>query len=278
VHCPGTFLDNPFIDQNEYKKQLEASAPADPELLKAWLLGDWTTHVRGAFFGQVIDQSRNLVERWPGIPASWPAPYICFDHGSSAPSACFVMAISPGATGPDGRWYARDSLIAVDELVTNEPGQLNKGMGYTVQQTAELIKEMCDRWKPPAGDNRYQRVRPTGPADDSLWAKTGSGAGSLSDEYRKAGINFFPAKKADRLTGWAIMRRLLQDAGKPDRAGLYIARHCEYAWDTLPTIGRDPRRPEDLDSRNFDHACDALRYGCLRRNNTAKTFGSIYEI
>ena len=31
VTCPSTFLDNPFINQSEYKAQLESSCPADPE-------------------------------------------------------------------------------------------------------------------------------------------------------------------------------------------------------------------------------------------------------
>lgn len=271
VHCPSTFLDNPFIDQAEYRKQLEASAPSDPELLKAWLEGDWTTHVRGAFFGQVLDQARNVVERWPGIPADWPEPYLCHDFGVSAPSATYIIAVSPGATGPDGKWYPRDSLIAVDELATNEPGRLDRGMGYITPQLAELIKEMCTRWMPAKADAyKFQKVRPVGAADDAIFAKTGSGAGSISDEFSREGVNFMPAKKADRLTGWNIMRRLLQDAGKPDLPGLYIARHCEYFWQTVPTLGRDPRRPEDLDSRGPDHAADAVRYGCLRQVRTAR--------
>ena len=270
VHCPSTFLDNPFLDQAEYRRQLGASCPSDLELLKAWLQGDWTTHVRGAFFGAVLDQSRNLVERWPGIPAHWPAPFLGHDFGSSAPSATYIIAVSPGGTGPDGRWYPRDSLIAVDELATIEPGRLDRGMGYTVPTLAELIKEMCARWTPtPENFGRYQKVRPVGVADDAIFAKTGSGAGSISDEFRRAGVNFSPAKKADRLTGWNIMRRLLQDAGKPDVPGLYIARSCEYFWETAPTLGRDPRRPEDLDSRGPDHGCDALRYSCLRMRRTA---------
>lgn len=268
VHCPSTFLDNPFIDQAEYRRQLGASCPSDPELLKAWLEGDWTTHVRGAFFGAVLDQSRNLVERWPGIPARWPTPYLAHDFGSSAPSTTYIIAVSPGDKGPDGRWYPRDSLIVVDELATNEPGRLDRGMGYTVPVLAEHIKEMCARW-PQSEDGRFQRVRPTGVADDAIFAATGSGAGSISEEFRRAGISFHPAKKADRLTGWNVMRRLLQDAGKPDMPGLYIARHCEYAWETLPVLGRDPRRVEDLDSRGPDHAADALRYGCLRQVRTA---------
>ena len=82
-------------------------------------------------------------------------------------------------------------------------------------------------------------------------------------------MTFIPAKKADRITGWNIMRRLLQDAGKPDVPGLYIARHCEYFWATVPYLGRDPKRVEDVDSRGPDHAADAARYGCLYQRRVA---------
>jgi hypothetical protein len=66
-----------------------------------------------------------------------------------------------------------------------------------------------------------------------------------------------------RRHGWERMRRLLADAGKPDVPGLYIARNCMYTWATLPFLGRDPRRPDDVDSRGADHAADALRYACV---------------
>ena len=74
------------------------------------------------------------------------------------------------------------------------------------------------------------------------------------------------AKKADRVPGWQVMRRLLQDARKPDVPGLYIARHWEYFWATVPYLGRDPKCIEDVDSRGPDHAADATRYGCLRQS------------
>ena len=72
---------------------------------------------------------------------------------------------------------------------------------------------MCKRWKIPAN----------GVADDAIFAKSGSGAGSIADEFMRAGVRFLPAKKADRITGWNIMRRMLADAGKPDVPGLYLA-------------------------------------------------------
>ena len=38
VYAPSRFTDNPFIDQQEYRQQLEASCPTDPELLRAWIV------------------------------------------------------------------------------------------------------------------------------------------------------------------------------------------------------------------------------------------------
>jgi hypothetical protein len=255
ISAPSTFLDNPFIDQAEYSRQLGASCPSDPELLRAWLSGDWTV-ARGAYFAAVLEESRNAVPRWSAIPKDWNT-YLAHDFGSSAPSVTYIVAVSPGASGPDKVYYPRDSLVLVDELATNEPGSLSKGMGYTVPVLAEHIRGMCAHWN----------VDAEGAADDACFAKTGHRAGSIADEFRAAGVSFYPAKKAERIPGWQVMRRLLQDAGKPDVPGLYVARHCQYFWATVPYLGRDPRRVEDVDSRGPDHAADAVRYGCLRESN-----------
>lgn len=259
VSAPSTFLDNPFIDRDAYRRQLHASCPSDPELLRAWLEGDWTV-ARGAYFGGVLEEARNAIETWRKVPKGWET-YLAHDFGSSAPSVTYLVGRSPGARGPDGRHYARDSLLLLDELATNEPGSLTKGMGYTVPVLSERIREMCAGWK----------VRPEGAADDACFARAGHRAGSIADEFRAAGVHFYPARKAERIAGWTVMRRLLQDAGKPDVPGLYIARHCEYFWATVPYLGRDPRRVEDLDSRGPDHAADAARYGCLHDAQRATT-------
>jgi hypothetical protein len=61
VYAPSTYKDNPFIDQDEYRRQLEASCPADRELLRAWLEGDWAI-ARGAFFGMVLSKTNNAID------------------------------------------------------------------------------------------------------------------------------------------------------------------------------------------------------------------------
>ena len=73
-----------------------------------------------------------------------------------------------------------------------------------------------------------------------------------------------PAKKADRVTGWRLMRRLLAYAGKCDVPGLYVSRACSYFWDTVPCLARDQERVEDVGSSGPDHAADACRYGVQR--------------
>ena len=263
VYAPSTFSDNQFIDREQYDDQLRSSCPGDPELLRAWVEGDWTV-ARGAYFGSVLDEGRNAVDPWQAIPSTangygpgraW-TTYLAHDFGSSAPSATYIVALSPGGEGPDGKFYPRDSLVLVDELATNKRDRPSEGLGWTVPILAEEIVAMCKRWK----------IRPQGVADDAIFANTGHSAGSIANEFSRCGVFFRPAQKADRLSGWTKMRRLLADAGKPDVPGLYISRACEYFWATVPYLARDQKRVEDVDSSGPDHAADAVRYGCLRRD------------
>lgn len=68
------------------------------------------------------------------------------------------------------------------------------------------------------------------------------------------------------------MRRLLSDAGQPDKPGLYVSRSCEYFWGTVPYLERDQKRVEDVDSSGPDHGADACRYGLLRQRWEATVF------
>ena len=261
IYIPSTYLDNPHIDQELYRDQVMAACSHDPALGKSWLDGDWSV-IRGAYFSEVLDEERNAVDNWDHLP---PIPYgadssskwhffLAHDFGSSAPSVTYIMAKSPGAEGPDGRYYPRGSLVLVDELATSVPGQPSQGLGWTVDKLADGITDMWKRWK--------LKGRPTGCADDACFAAHGHKSGSIADEFKAHGVTFQRAKKGSRQYGWEVMRRLLADAGKMDKPGLYVARRCGYFWETVPYLSRDPRNPEDLDSREPDHAADATRYGC----------------
>jgi hypothetical protein len=256
VHAPSTYLDNPHIDQEQYRGQLESAAPSDPELLRAWLGGDWAI-ARGAYFSACLEESRNAVGPFDKVPVDrfgerWPT-WLAHDFGSSAPSCTQLMTKSPG--GEIARkFYPRGSIIILDELAAYRRDDLSKGLGWTAKVTAEAIRsELCERWK----------VQPAGCADDAIFARMGSSAGSISDEFAAAGVTFQPARKQDRISGWQRMKRMLADAGKPDVPGLFISRSCEYFWATTPFLARDQRRVEDVDSSGIDHSADCCRYGTL---------------
>ena len=252
VYAPSTFEGNTFIDREQYLEQLGAACADDPELLRAWTDGDWSV-VRGAYFASCIEESRNAVEPWELIPEDWDT-YLAHDFGSAAPSVTYICAKSPGAE-VNGRYFPRNSIVLVDELATVRRGDnLNQGLGWNADVLGEAIRhDLCAKWK----------VEPHGVADDAIFASAGSSAGSIADEFRRAGVFFQPAKKADRITGWQRMKRMLTDAGKPDVPGLYVSRSCSYWWQTVPTLSRDQKRIEDLDSTGPDHGADACRYGLL---------------
>ena len=257
VYCPSTFAGNQFIDREQYREQLESSCPHDPELLRAWISGDWAV-ARGAYFASVLDESRNAIDPWETMPNTWDEFFLAHDFGSSAPSVTYVVARSPGGMS-HGKWYPRGSVVLVDELATAKRDRPSEGLGWTVPVLAEEIRAMCKRWK----------IKPEGVADDSIFARTGSGAGSIAEEFRRAGVHLSPARKADRIGGWQMMRRMLADAGKRDVAGLYVSRGCEFFWSTVPYLPRDARRTEDVDSSAVDHAADAARYACLHQRRVA---------
>ncbi len=256
MYAPSTYEGNQFIDREQYHDQLTSACPSDPELLRAWLTGDWAVN-RGAYFASVLDESRNAVAPWKNAPEGWDW-WLAHDFGSSAPSVTYVMARSPGDQHEDV-FYPRGSIVLVDELATARRDNLNMGLGWTVPTVAEEIISMCRRWS----------IRPRGVADDACFARSGYSTGSIADEFSRCGVYFTPAKKADRITGWQTMRRYLQDAGKLDVPGLYISRGCDYFWSTVPYLARDEKRTEDLDSRGPDHGADACRYGLMRLNRTA---------
>ena len=195
VYAPSTFSKNQFLDVEQYRSQLESSCPHDPELLRAWVEGDWSI-CRGSYFANVLDESRNAIDPWQAIPTrGWGMweNYLAHDFGVAAPSATYLFAISPGAEGPDGKWYPRNSLLVLDEISTALPDQPNKGNGWTVQILAEEILAMSKRW----GMRRAEGV-----ADDACFAKTGHGSGSISEEFARYNVFFRPARtRSGRCSG-----------------------------------------------------------------------------
>jgi hypothetical protein len=64
--------------------------------------------------------------------------------------------------------------------------------------------------------------------------------------------------------GWATLRELMTNShernGKP---GFWATSRCAGFWSTAPSVPRDERNPEDVDTRSVDHWLDAARYAAV---------------
>ena len=72
------------------------------------------------------------------------------------------------------------------------------------------------------------------------------------------GLHVQKAKNA-RVAGWANVNQYLWDSehAKPN---LFVFSTCRNLIRTIPKMQADNNRPEDLDTKQEDHAVDALRY------------------
>jgi hypothetical protein len=279
VTCPSTFEGNIFIDREKYLRDLTAACAHDSELARAFISGDWDVVRGGAFFAHCLDAARVMFPAWrlpegvtgrayvkprpvragKGIMLAEPDVedwnfWITMDWGYSAPCIVYLCGRSPGAT-VDGRWYPRGSVLLLDEISTAHADQLHIGSEMAVADVALLIKRMCARYGIP----------PAGTCDDACGIRNQDGV-SVVDTFATNGVYFREAGKGSRIGGWTHMREMLNNAGKLDKAGLYVSDACRYFWATAPFIGRSHRNPEDLDGQ-LDHGVDAARYAIIQRHN-----------
>lgn len=270
IHAPSTWRDNPHIDQAAYVRKLRQACGNDEELFKAWDSGDWNI-ARGAYFAGALDEKVHMLsipqeESDPRIIApecpypltrEW-QPFIAQDWGSGAPCITTVFGESPGVPG-----FPKGSLIAVDELALHEVNDLNVGLNWSPDKLAEGVKDLCKPW----------RVFPSGVGDDAYGLED-----TLLNTLRKLGI-YLRRPKKERVAGWQLMRNMLVSVKNRDGGpGLWISARCQYFWRTVPFLSRDPKRPEDILTKNVpDHSGDCIRYGIQSRGHRV-TSGSVTGI
>ncbi len=248
VFIPATLRDNPHLP-----KEYEAELMSAPEhLRRAFLDGDWDV-TPGSFFGDVFDPKVHVIDDLGPteirIPSNWPV-FRCGDWGSRAPAACYWVAVDN-----DGL------LIVLDELY---------GPGEESTRWAKRILAIEERWG--WAERRDGSIYPVskleGHLDPSAF-KSIDGP-PVSEKMFEAGVNWFPADN-ERKAGWAeIRRRLMERGGISGKVpGLRIARRCTNLIRTLPNLTSPESDSlgdmDDIDSKQEDHAADALRYGVMSR-------------
>jgi hypothetical protein len=246
IFIPSRVGDNKYLG-DDYVQRLKAVG--SPELVRAWLEGDWSV-VTGAFFSEWSMARHVIAPRH--LPEHW-LRFRSFDWGSARPFSVGWWAVSDG-TLPD---IARGALVRYREWYGMKPGSPNVGLRLTAEAIAEGIKAReADDPKPI-----------TGVADPAMWAE--DGGPSLAQRFAAVGVVMRQAdnKRVARMGavgGWDQLRaRLVGD--EDGRPMLLVFSTCVDLIRTLPAMQHDSARPEDIDTEAEDHAVDECRYACMSR-------------
>jgi hypothetical protein len=262
--------DNPTLVENDPDYAAKLSGLGSAELVRAMLEGDWNI-VAGGALDDVWNPVRHVVSPFP-IPADWSVDR-SFDWGSSKPFSVGWWAESNGEEveipGRGKVSFARGTLFRIAELY-GWNGRPNEGCRKIATEVARDIL-VAEKAMGLAG-----RVAP-GPADSSIFAvENGT---SIADDMARVGVQWIPAEKGpgSRKNGLERVRKFLKASlsSPMEEPGLLFFATCRHAIRTLPTLPRDVRQVDDVDSDAEDHVFDETRYRVMHKRRAGGSLSSV---
>lgn len=233
IYIPSRVEDNQELLRKDPTYVNRLHLVGNPELVKAWLFGDWNV-IQGAYFPE-FKASDHIIEPFK-IPTHWQRLQ-GFDWGYHSKYCAIYGAISDGKDDAGNEVpYPKGCLIIYREIFGTQ--EINK----------DIAKKMLHY---EAGERIEQRT-----ADPSIFAN--QGGRSINSDFQDANVYFTPADN-ERVSGWTQIRlRLKFNLIK-------IFSNCTYAIQSIPSQVISKSKPEDLDTEGDDHLMDALRYLCKLR-------------
>jgi hypothetical protein len=249
MFIPSRVQDNAILLQNDPGYVNRLKGLGSPELVKAWLEGDWSV-VQGAYFPE-FSPARHVIAPFT-IPADWPI-IRAMDWGSAAPFAVYWAAIA-NSNYPldDGRVIPRGALVVFREWYGAKGA--NVGIKATAEEVAHGIVERTSPWE------KVQDMA----IDPSAFAQ--NGGPSIAERMMMAvGGKDLSMRRGDnkRIPGWDQVRDRLKGTGESPM--IFFFPTCQHLIRTLPAIQHDLTKPEDVETEGEDHAADAIRYLCMMR-------------
>lgn len=274
MFIPSKVYDNKILMTNDPKYIARLREIGSPELVKAWLEGDWNV-ITGAYFPE-FTSDKHVLEPFQ-IPEHW-LRFRSMDWGSAKPFSVLWHAVSDGHILPNGKFIPQGAVVTYREWYGCQPGKVNEGIRWDAARVGRGIKAR----------EQYEKVT-YGVIDPSAF-KWDGGPSHAERMAQDSGPVF---RKADnnRIGGWDTIRERL--CGLPDdstplighnggppiddpftdnfdqpRVGVpmwYVFKTCVHIIRTLPALQHDINNPEDCDTDGEDHAPDALRYGLMSR-------------
>lgn len=254
MFIPSKVNDNKILMLNDPGYIARLHEIGSPELVRAWLEGDWSV-ITGAYFPEFSLQ-KHVIAPFK-LPEHW-VRFRSMDWGSATPfDVLWHAVVSEPYELPDGRYIPTNALVTYRELY-GWNGTPNVGLRWPATRVAQEIK------RAETGDAIVYGV-----IDPSAYSNQ-SGP-SHAERMAVEGVMF---RKADnnRIGGWDMVRdRLCGIEGDPSKdygVGIpmwYVFSTCVHIIRTLPALQHDLTNPEDCDTDGEDHAPDTLRYGFMSR-------------
>lgn len=246
VFIPSRLENNRILMQADPAYIARLHLVGSPQLVKAWLEGDWAA-IEGAFFPE-FSMARHVVEPFL-IPEHW-TRFRAVDWGSAKPFSVGWYAVSDG----ERPGIARGAMVKYREWY-GSTGEPNVGLKLTAEQVADGIQVRS------AGETiAYTSLDPSAFAED--------GGPSIAEMMGRRKVYCQRADNArvatvGRMGGWDQVRARLKGDG--DGPGIVFFSTCVDTIRTLPAMQHDELKPEDIDTDSEDHAADETRYGCMSR-------------
>lgn len=272
----GQLSDNKVLlhADPDYLKNI-ITAARSPAELAAWRDGSWDI-VAGGMFDDVWATHKGAIVVEPfAIPPSWRIDR-SLDWGSSKPSSCGYWAESDGTDYLDGEGRTRSSvrgdLFRIGEVYTWS-GRPNEGSRINATELCRRLRE----YEVGRGltTEKWSVVR-AGPADSSIFDEENDNCIAtdlarpvrLDDGREYRGIEFERADKkpGSRKQGWERVRRYMKNTLPPEpgaareEPGLFVFSNCTHWLRTVPSLPRDEKDPDDVDTEAEDHCGDETRY------------------
>jgi hypothetical protein len=256
VFIPAKVTDNPALLANDPNYVSKLKASGTPQLVRAWLEGDWNV-IEGSFFPE-FSYSRHVITPFD-VPWHW-TKFRSMDWGSAAPFSVGWFAVVQDELYHDGKLLPRGAIVRYREWYGMPAGKPNEGLKIPAEKVAEGIVSR------ETIDGHREKIS-YGVLDPAAFAVI-SGP-SIAETMLRHGVAFRRADNSrtsrdKRMGGWDQVRgRLI--GGDDERPMIYFFDTCRDLIRTLPMMQHDQNRPEDVDSDGEDHAVDELRYACLSR-------------
>jgi hypothetical protein len=262
VYIPSRLTDNKLLMESDPGYVANLQMIGSPELVRAWLEGDWDI-VAGAAF-EKLSRNRHMVRTFE-IPEHW-TKFTSMDWGTAKPYAILWCAVVDDTLVLKARDNWKERLIAKGSIIVyRELYGCTKPDTGTREESWEVARKMIDRENEPI-DYRI--------ADSAMWAE--HDGPSAAENFMKELARLKKAEKTknpvsmeksrkDRMANYLELRNRIA-AVDGEQPGLYVFPTCEHFWRTVPDLQLDERDPEKgWDTDQEDHICDALAYAIVSR-------------